>query len=101
MRLQFERVYINHDLAIASAEGLRNRGPRHVGNLISNVEAAEVLKLRFVQAQALESDQTNRKTRSVELQDDGRQRAGRQTPEVRHREIRNGAEVRVGIRAGL
>src|SRR5579859_7659168 len=53
MRLQLERVHINHDLAVAAAKGLGNRGARNVGNLISNVEASEVLKLGFVEALSL------------------------------------------------
>ncbi len=44
--LELERIDIDHDLPIASAERLRNRGAGHIGHLIAHVELTEVSQLR-------------------------------------------------------
>ena len=57
--------------------------------------------MRFVEALAFQRDQADRQVRRVKLQDHWRQRSGRQAPQVRHRQIRNGAQVGVRVRSRL
>jgi len=45
---ELERIDVHHNLAILSAEGLRNRSAWNVGNLVSHVVLPNVVQLGFV-----------------------------------------------------
>src|SRR6267143_7328499 len=40
MRLEFQRIDVDHNLAVTSAKGLRDARSGHIGNLVSNVVLA-------------------------------------------------------------
>ena len=101
MRLEFERIHINHDLTVAATERLRHGGAGDVGDLVAHVILAEVAQLGFVQTFAFQSDQTDGQARRVELQNHRRQRAGRQLAQIRHREIRNAGHGGISVEARL
>ena len=101
VRLQFERIHIHHDLAIASAEGRRHRRARHAGHLVANGELAQVAQLRFAQAFAFQRDQADRQAGGVKFHHHRRQRAGRQIAQVGHGQIGDAGHVGIGIGAGL
>ena len=50
VRLQLQRIDVDHDLPIASAERLRHRCAGHVRDLVAHVVLAEIAQLRFVQS---------------------------------------------------
>ena len=56
---------------------------------------------RLVHALAFQRDQAHRQARGVELQHDGRQRAGRQAAQIGRCEIGDDADGVIGVRAGL
>src|SRR5215469_4482310 len=101
MRLELQRIDINHNLAITPTEGLRNGSTGHVGNLISYGIPAKVLHLCFVETLPLQGDEANWKARSVEFENHRRERTRRQAAEVGHGQIGNRAQVGVGVGAGL
>ena len=51
--LQFERVHVNHNLAVTSTKGLGDGSSGDVGNLVSDGVLTEVVELGFVEALAL------------------------------------------------
>ena len=75
MRLEFQRIDIDHDLPIAPAERLRHRGARHIRHLVADRVLAQIAQLRLVHPLAFQRDQADRQARGVELQNDRRQRA--------------------------
>ena len=75
--------------------------PATPASWLRTVNWPEIAQLRLVQALALQRDQADRQARRVELLHDRRQRARRQPPQVRHREIRDLVDVGVGVGAGL
>src|SRR5215472_6640004 len=101
MRLKLQRIDINHDLPITPAEGLWYGCSGNVGDLVSNVISAKVLQLCFVEALPLQGDKANGKARSVEFENDRRERTWWQAAEVGHGQIGNGAQVGVGVGASL
>jgi hypothetical protein len=101
VRLQLQRIDVDHDLPIATAEGLRHGRSRHTGDLIAHVVLAKIAQLRLIQALSFQSNKTDRKTRCIEFEDYWREGAGGQAPQVGHREIRNCAEVRICIASRL
>src|SRR5581483_3264294 len=48
VRLQLERVYIDHDLAVLAAERLRHRGAGDICDLVADVVLPQVTQLRLV-----------------------------------------------------
>ncbi len=101
MGIQFQRIDIHHDLAIASTKRLRHRRPGHVGDLVSHGVLAKIAQLGFVQSLTLERDQADRKAGGVEFKNHGRQRTRRQSSQIGHGEIGNRTEVGVGVSPGL
>ena len=99
--LELERIDVNHDLAVLAAKRLGNRCARDVRDLVADVVLAQIVQLRFVKALALKGNEANRETRCVEFQNDRWERARGQAAQVGHGEIGDGAEVRVGVCAGL
>src|SRR6202022_375970 len=83
------------------SERRRHRRAGHPRQLIADVELSEVSKLGLVESLALERDQTHRKTRGIELLYDWRQSAGRQAPQIRHRQVGNLIHIRIGAGPGL
>ena len=63
MRLEFERVHIDHDLPVAPAEGLRHGGAGDVGHLVAHGVLAEIPQLRLVHVLALEGDEAHGQAR--------------------------------------
>ena len=53
MSIQFQRIDIHHDLAIAPAERLRYGRARNVCDLVAYVVLSEISQLRFAKALAL------------------------------------------------
>src|SRR5689334_16503602 len=82
VRFQFERINIDHDLPVASAEGLRHRCAGDIGDLIAHGILPQIAQASFVQALAFQSDEADRQTRGIELEHDGWQGAGRQAAEI-------------------
>jgi len=74
---------------------------RDVGDLVSHGIAAQILQVGLVQSLALEGDQAYGQAGSVKFQHHGRERAGGKAAEIRHGQIRNGAEVGIRVCAGL
>ncbi len=91
MRLQLQRVDVNHDLAILPAKGLWHGSAGNIGDLVSNVVLAKVVELRLVKALAFQSDQANGQTGRVKLEHDRRQSPRRKAAEMGHGQIRNSA----------
>ena len=56
MRLELERVHIDHDLPVAAAKRLRHGRTGHIGDLIAHVILARVAQLGFVQTFAFQRD---------------------------------------------
>ena len=100
MRLELERIGVDHDLAVAAAERLRHGRAGHAGQLVAHDVLREVVQLRLGQAFAFEGEQAHRQARRVELQHDRRQRAGRQPAQFRHREIADIATAASGFVPG-
>ena len=101
VRPELERIDVDHDLAVLAAERRRYRSPRGRGNLVSNSELAEIAELSFGQALTLQSNQANRQAGRVKFHNDGRERSGRQSPKVRHCQVRNLVHIRIGARSRL
>ncbi len=93
MGFELERIDVDHDLAILAAERLGHGSTGDIRNLVANIELAKVVELRFIEAFAFQSDQTNRKAGSIELEHDGRKRSLRETAQLGHGEIGDGADV--------
>ena len=87
MRFKFERVRIHHDLPVTAAEGLRHTRAGNTRHLIAHRELRQVPHLSFVKTFTADRDQTNRKTRGIEFQNNRRQCAGREPSQLRHCEI--------------
>ena len=83
------------------AKRLRHGSAGNIGDLVANVVLAKIVELSFVQAFAFQRDQANRQAGRVKLQYNRRQRSRRKAAKIGHREIRNGAEVGVGVRSWL
>ncbi len=75
VRLQFQRIDVNHNLAIFPAVGRRHRGARNTGYLVANLKLQVIVKLSFVESLAIYGEQANGKARSIDLHDDGREGA--------------------------
>ncbi len=101
MRLQLQRIDVDHDLAIFPAVGRRHRGARDTGNLVANLELQIIVQLSFVESLAIYGEQANGKARSIHLHDDGRERAFGQAPQVGHGKIGNLGDVCIGVGARL
>ena len=86
-REQLVGVDIDHDLAVLAAERRRDFGAMHDRDLIANLELGQIVELGFVQTFALHRDQADREAGGIELQHDGRQRAGRQTFQIGQRQV--------------
>ena len=98
---QLHRIDVELDLAILAAVGLRNRSTRDVRELIAHIELPKIVQLRFVEPLALQRDQANRQAGGIELQHHWRQRALRQSPQVRHGKIGDLTDRGIRIGAGL
>ena len=101
MRLQLERIHIDHDLAIPPAEGLRDGSAGHVGDLVAHIVLAQVAQGCFLESLALQGDQADGQAGRVELQHHGREGARRQAPQVGHRQVGNAGDGGIGVNAGL
>ncbi len=101
VRLQFQRVDVDHDLPVLAAVGRRHRSAGNARDLIANLKLQIVVELRFVEPLAIDGQQANRKTRCVHLHHDRRQRAFRQAAQIGHRQIGNLRDVGIGVRARL
>ena len=95
MRLEFERIGVQHHLAAASAEGLRNGGAGHAGQLIANDVLRDVFELGLGQTLAAEGQQADGQAGCVELQNDRRQSAGRQAAHLRRRQAADHGDRRI------
>ena len=101
MRLEFERIGVQHHLAAASAERLRDGCSGNAGQLIADDVLRDVFQLRFGQTLAAESQQADGQAGCVELQNDRGQRAWRQAAHLRGREAADHGDRRIGIRARM
>ena len=101
MGFELVGIGVDHDLAVLAAERLRDAGAGHAGDLVANLELRQVAQLRFVQAFAFEGDQADRQAGGIELQHHRRQRAGRQAAQLRHGQVGDGGDSRIGIGARL
>jgi len=64
---QPHRIDVHHDLAIASAIGLRNGCPRNIGDLIANGKLRQILERGFIQPLPLKRNQAHRQIGCIEL----------------------------------
>ncbi len=101
MRLQLERIHVDHELAVLAAERRRHRRAGHARDLVANLVLQVVVKLRLVQPLPLHGQQAHRQARSVHLQHHGGQRALRQAPQVGHGQIGNLRHIGIGVGARL
>ena len=97
MRLQLYRINIDLNLPVFTAKRLRYGCSWHVSNLVANRKLPQVVQLRLIHSFALQGNQADRQTGSVELEHDWRQRTRRQAPQLRHRQIRDAADGCVGV----
>ncbi len=98
---EFHWIDVDLNLAILSAIRLWHRCAGDIRHLIADGELGEIFELGLVKALAFERDQADRQVRRVELEHDGRQRAGRQAAQVGHGEIGDVGDGGVGVGAGL
>ena len=101
MSLQFHRVHVNHHLPVLAPKRRRNRRAGNARNLVSNLILQIVVQLGFVQSFARHRQQTHRQTGGIHLQHNGRQRSLREPSQIRHSQVGNLRDVRIGIRTGL
>src|SRR5208282_528922 len=93
----FDRVHINHNLAIASAKGLRHRCAGYVCDLVANLELRQIFEPGLIQAFPFQRYQTNWKARGIELKHHRRQSTWRQTSKIGHRQVRDVAKSGIAI----
>ncbi len=101
MRLQLQRIDVNHDLPVTASVWRRNRRSGNTGNLIPNRELQIVVELGLVQALTFDRQQADGKARGIHAHYNGRKRALREPSQIRHRKIGNLSHVGIGIRAWL
>ncbi len=101
MRLQLERIDVNHDLTIFAAVRRRNGRAGNISDLVSDLILQVIVKLSFVQAFPLDGKQAHRKIRRVGFQHDRRKRSFREAAQIGHGQVRNLSHVRIGIRTWL
>ena len=101
MRLQLDGVDINHDLAVAAAEGLGHGSAGNVGDLVAHGVLSGVPQFGLPHPFALEGDQADRQAGGVELEHHGRKRPRRQLAQVGHGQVGDGGDRRIVIGARL
>ena len=101
MRFEFERIGVQHHLAAASAERLRDGSSGNAGQLIANDVLRDVFQLGLGEAFASESEQADGQAGGVELQNHGRQRAGRQPAHLRRRKAAHHGDGRIRVRSRM